>query len=155
VKPTEPLPLFHSWPIVEADRRFDLGWVSDRPTPNGSGFGARWSDAETLSRHAIGLWECDLADNSLTWSDTIYDLFGLPRGSKVARERAVTHYHEGSRAVMERLRAYSITHRRGFTLDAQILGPDARYRWMRLVAAPVCVGDQVVRLVGTKRLIAA
>lgn len=152
MRPTEPLPLFHSWPVVEASRRFELGWVSDRAMSEG---GQPWFDAETLARNAIGRWECDLSDNSLTWSDAVYDLFGLPRGTDLSREATVAQYCEGSRVAMERLRAYAIKHVRGFTLDAEIRGIDGAHRWMRLVAAPVCVDNQVVRLRGTKQLIAA
>ena len=30
----------------------------------------------------IGAWECRLADTRLSWTDGIYDLFGLQRGCK-------------------------------------------------------------------------
>lgn len=146
MKPTEPLQLFHSWPLSESVRRFDLGWVGDIATPT--------FDDAVLTRHGVGRWACELADNSLTWSDGVYDLFGLPRGVDVARAATVAQYCEGSRAAMERLRAYAIRHMRGFTLDAEIRTPGGTHRWMRLVAAPVCVGDRVVRLTGTKQLIA-
>ena len=105
------------------------------------------------ARHAIGRWECDLKDTRLTWSDEVYDLFGLPRGVDLARAETVKHYCEGSRVAMERLRAYAIKHRRGFTLDAEIRRTDGTRRWMRLIAAPVCVDNKVVRLVGLKRAI--
>ncbi len=29
----------------------------------------------------IGVWECDLSDESLVWTDVVYDIFDLPRGS--------------------------------------------------------------------------
>jgi len=55
---------------------------------------------------------------------------------------------------MERLRAYAIKHRRGFTLDAQIRpAVGGKYRWMRLIAAPVCSGERVARLHGLKLII--
>ena len=57
-------------------------------------------------------------------------------------------------AIMERLRAYAIKHRRGFTLDAQIRpAVGGKYRWMRLIAAPVCSGERVARLHGLKLII--
>lgn len=145
MKPTEPLQLFHSWPLSDVGRRFELGRVGDHDVLA--------LDDAVLAHHGVGQWECDLSNNKLTWSDTVYDLFGLPRGSSVARDAVVTQYCEGSRTAMERLRAYTIRHVRGFTLDAEIRRTDGTHRWMRLVAAPVCVDDRVVRLVGTKRLL--
>lgn len=103
--------------------------------------------------HHAGLWECDLSDDSLIWSGGIYDIFGLPRGATVSRDEAVSLYAEDSRASMERLRAYAIKHRRGFTLDAKIRPASGPSRWMRLIAAPVCEGGRVVRLHGLKLII--
>jgi PAS domain-containing protein len=147
VKPTEPLPLFHSWPILDSDRHFDLGHLVDGDAA------ATLSavDDAFLARHSIGRWECDLKDSRLTWSDAVYDLFGLPRGTDLSRAATVAQYSEDSRAAMERLRAYAIQHHRGFTLDAQIRATDGTPRWMRLIAAPVCVGNRAIRLVGLKR----
>jgi hypothetical protein len=51
---------------------------------------------------------------------------------------------------MERLRAHAIKHRRGFTLDAEIRPAVGGTRWMRLIAAPACIGDEAVRLHGLK-----
>src|SRR3546814_6392381 len=105
------------------------------------------------SRRGIGLWECDLADNSLTWSNEVYDIFGLPRGACVSREETLALYCDESRVVMEALRAYAIKHRRGFTLDVEIRPSLTRRRWMRLIAAPICEGNHVVRLRGSKQAI--
>jgi len=149
VKPTEPLPLFHSWPIFDADH-FALGRVDDGVMPDQAGALLRAIDPSVLARHKLGRWECDLADDSLTWSRHVYDLFGLPHDTDLSRAAIVSQYCEHSRAAMERLRAYAIRHRRGFTLDAEILPISGARRWMRLVAAPICVEDRAVRLVGLK-----
>jgi PAS domain-containing protein len=106
-----------------------------------------------LNVHHAGCWECDLSDNSLTWSGGVYDIFGLPRQMEIGRESAVASYCEESRAKMERLRAYSIKHRRGFTLDIEIQSAIGENRWVRLIAAPVCVADRTVRLHGLKLII--
>ncbi len=144
--PRVPVELSHSWPLFEQKRHFDLGLVLnsaaiDAVSPANVG--------EMGLQHA-GCWECDLSDNSLIWSGGVYDLFGLPRGADVSREEAVALYCEGSRAAMERLRAHAIAHRRGFTIDVEIQPPASENRWMRLIAAPVCEGDQPVRLHGLK-----
>ena len=97
--------------------------------------------------------ECDLGDDSLIWSGGVYDIFGLPRGAAVSRDEAVALYAEDSRARMERLRSYAIRHRRGFTIDAEIRPASGQVRWMRLIAAPVCEGERVVRLHGLKLIL--
>lgn len=146
MKPTEPLPLHHSWPLFERERRFELGhafaWPASSP--------AVTQLPEELAARGVGLWECDLADNSLTWSAAVYDIFGLPRGIQVRRQDAVALYTDDSHAAMERLRAYAIKHRRGFTLDAELRPAQGGPRWMRLIAVPICDDRRVVRLHGVK-----
>ena len=151
MKPTEPLPLHHSWPLFERERRFALGhafaWPESAPMLSVGPL------PRELAAQGVGLWSCDLADNSLTWSAGVYDIFGLPRGARVRRDEAVALYAEESRAAMESLRAYAIKHRRGFTLDAELRPAQGGARWMRLVAVPVCDGRRVVGLHGVKKLI--
>ena len=146
MKHKHPLPIHHSWPLYESARHFELGQL----------LGYDSLDAEPLAsprfRH-IGHWSCDLADNSLSWSREVYDIFGLPDGAAVSRGEAVALYAEPSRAAMEKLRAYAIRHRRGFTLDVEIRPAMGEPRWMRLIAAPVCTGDTVVKLQGLKFLV--
>jgi len=149
VHATIPLQLTCSWPLIEIGERFDLGALHDE-----TGLVARRLSQEQnldLARRGIGVWECDLTDNSLEWSAGVYDLFGLPRDAEVTRAEIVQLYAEPSRSAMERLRAHAIRHRRGFTLDAEIRPVTGGTCWMRLIAAPICVRGRAVRLRGVKR----
>ena len=144
-----PLQLEHTWPLWEQQRRFELGHVLNcavidilQPSQVGS-----------LGLHHVGCWDCDLSDNALTWSGGVYDIFGLPRDADISREESVAFYSEESRAKMERLRSYSIRHRRGFTVDVEIRSAVGENRWVRLIAAPVCEGNHAVRLHGLKLIV--
>lgn len=152
MKFTEPLPLYHSWPLFEREEHLDLpmGGCADLLTA-GAALSAR--DGEELARWGIGVWHCDLADNSLSWSAGVYDIFGFQRGAPVARQDVLPLYCEDSRVVMEWLRAYAIKHKRGFTVDSEIRPALGRRRWMRLTAAPLCEGRRVVGLHGIKRIV--
>ena len=95
-------------------------------------------------------WQCDLRDDSLTWSDGVYDLFGLPRGSVLDREAIVAMYLPESRIELARLRSTAIAGCGSFTFEAQIRRADGEVRWMR-VTADVVREDGVARyLYGTK-----
>jgi PAS domain S-box-containing protein len=152
LEPVELLPLTHSWPLFERGQRFDLGLVHEC---GGIVATDRKLDARSLATLGIGTWECDLSDDGLTWSAGVYDLFGLPRDATISRAEVVALYAERSRVAMERLRAYAIRHRRGFTLDAEIIPAQGHRRWMRLIAAPVWEDGRPVRLQGWKRDITA
>lgn len=146
-------PLINSWPLFERNQRFDLGchfnW--DEGTAIDFSVSKDRLAEQGLAEQGLGVWDCDLSDNSLSWSAGVYDLFGLPRGSSVDRPTTVALYREPSRAAMERLRAYALKHRRGFTLDVEIAPANGGLRWIRLVAAPLCVNRMPVRLRGFKR----
>lgn len=95
-------------------------------------------------------WQCDLRDDSLTWSDGVYDLFGLPRGSVLDRDTIVAMYLPESRLELARLRNAAIAGCGSFTFEAQIRRADGEIRWMR-VTADVMREDGVARyLYGTK-----
>ena len=140
------LALQSSWPLSEQGRKFELGRildsvVVDQLVPDQVG---------EVGPHHAGCWECNLSDNSLIWSGAVYDLFGFARGSTISRDHAAGLYCEDSRVKMENLRRHAIDHLRGFTIDVQIQPAFAERRWMRLVAAPVCVDGRAVRLHGLK-----
>lgn len=153
MKPIEPLSLHHSWPLFELEQRFDLGRIVGCTLAGMTASTLPSLIDRELARVGIGLWECDLSDDSLAWSAGVYDIFGLPRDACFRRDDTVALYTEDSRVQMERLRAYAIKHRRGFTLDAEIRPAQGRPRRMRLIAAPVCENDRVVRLQGLKQSI--
>ena len=141
---------FHEiWSLLDKDRHLDLGHllscaVTDAIAPMTVG--------ELGASHA-GCWECDLSDQSLFWSGGVYDIFGLPRGTTIARDQAVGFYAEHSRAAMERLRNHAIRHQQGFTLDAEIRSAVGEKRRMRLIAMPVYEDGRAVRLHGIKLII--
>lgn len=86
--------------------------------------------AMTLAK--AGAWSCNLADNGLTWTSGVYDIFGLARETVVDRRQTLELYTEESREALERLRAEAIIEGGSFTLDAQIERPDGEMRWMRI-----------------------
>ena len=110
-------------------------------------------DDAALAERGLGLWHCDLSDDRLNWTDGVYDIFGLERGSDVPRPMAVSLYTPDSCVAMERLRAYAIRHRRGFTLDVDIRPLSGGICAMRLIAAPIIQQNQVVALHGVKQFL--
>ena len=148
--PSTSLALRNSWPLWDQGQHFDLGRILDCAVTDTIVPGA----VGILGTHHSGLWECDLGADKLTWSGGVYDIFGLPRGSSITRETALSQYREESRAKLEYLRAYALRHRRGFTLDVDIRASSSgEHRRVRIIAAPVCSGVTPVRLHGLKFVI--
>lgn len=99
-----------------------------------------------------GYWHCDIADEDrLTWSEKVYELFGLPSGAAVDRDWAVAHYAEPSKASLERVRKYALNRKFGFILDAEIMPEGEGNRWIRVLAIPILEKGRVVALHGLKQ----
>lgn len=99
----------------------------------------------------IGVWECDLATDELTWTDAVYDLFELPRGSPVRRSDMVELYEANSRREMERLRAEAIANGTGFSVEVRIRTASGNEKWIRLTADVEQEDGRSVRIFGTKQ----
>jgi C4-dicarboxylate-specific signal transduction histidine kinase len=104
---------------------------------------------------SIGVWECDLASETLTWTDGVYDLFELPRGSPIGRDMILSLYDEESRREMERLRALTVRDGGSFSLDIHIRTAKGNERWIRLTADVERENGRSVRVFGTKQDITA
>jgi diguanylate cyclase (GGDEF)-like protein len=105
--------------------------------------------ASTVAK--IGVWECDLPDEVLRWSNGVYDVFEIPRGQPISRAGVLALYSEESRRELEALRAKAIRDRSGFTLDARITTAKGQERWMRLTANVECENGVPVRIFGMKQ----
>lgn len=99
----------------------------------------------------IGVWECLLDDQNLRWTDGVYDIFGVPRGTPITREEILKLYTPESAAELEVVRSKAIAERGAFTLDARIHTPAGDPRCIRLTASVECDGDIPVRIFGMKQ----
>ncbi|HEV2572496.1 MAG TPA: diguanylate cyclase [Beijerinckiaceae bacterium] len=99
----------------------------------------------------IGVWECNLADEALTWTDQVYDLFELPRGAPLDRQNLLTFYTPESLRLLHERRGRAIAERGGFSLDAEIITAKGRHRWIRITATVECENGAPVRIFGMKQ----
>lgn len=99
----------------------------------------------------IGVWECSLPGEQLHWTDVVYDLFDLPRGSVLDRSEIVKCYPTESRKALDSLRSRAIAERSGFSLDAEITTFAGHSRWIRITATVECEEGVPVRIFGMKQ----
>lgn len=104
---------------------------------------------------AIGAWECNLANETLSWTDGVYDLFGLARGSTIQRSSILDLYEGTSRSDMERLRSNAIRTGEAFSLDCRIRTASDEKRWMRLIVGVGYQHGRPARIFGSKQDVTA
>jgi diguanylate cyclase (GGDEF)-like protein len=103
----------------------------------------------------VGIWECTLPDETLTWTDTVYELFELEPRSALVREATVALYMPESRRKLTEVRSAAIRDGDGFTLDAQIVTAKGNLKWIRITAIVERHDGQPVRIFGMKQDITA
>jgi len=138
------------WPLDVRGHRFELGHLFECPIEE-----VRAAASQRLAKGpGAGKWRYDLQVGSLRWSDEVYDIFGLPRGTPITRAEALTYYSPRSRPLMERIRDEAIEQKKAFIIDAEMLpGHGSTSCWMRLIGAPVIEDGEVVALEGFKQRI--
>ncbi|HTJ58903.1 MAG TPA: GGDEF domain-containing protein [Devosiaceae bacterium] len=99
----------------------------------------------------MGIWECELPSERLSWSTGTYDLFGLPRGIDIVRSDILKSYTEQSLVAMSRVRQKGIESEAGFRHDAEIRTPEGEKRWIRISATVERRHGEPIRLFGIKQ----
>ena len=103
----------------------------------------------------IGVWEFDLQTETLTWTDTVYDLFEIPRGTVLHREDTLKYYDKLCLREMEKLRSEAIRTGTGFAMDIAICTAKGSDKCIRLTADIEQKNGISVRIFGTKQDVTA
>lgn len=111
--------------------------------------------AQALNIAGMSAWSCDLATNELSWTDGVFEIFGVNKDSGLERTDIVSLYHGESKEIMEHQRTKAIETRSGFSMEAQIRQPDGDVRWIRLAGMTRCENNRAVQLYGIKQDITA
>lgn len=109
----------------------------------------------TFKAARVGIWECSLPDETLTWTDTVFELFDLDPRSPLRRDDIVALYTPTSRKDLGRIRSAAIDEGEGFTLDAEIVTAKGNRRWIRITALVERADGRAKRIFGMKQDITA
>lgn len=90
----------------------------------------------TQESASIGWWEVDLVDESLTWSDEVYRIHGVPTDETVELEEGLDFYHPDDRDAIER--AFDRLREAGESYDRElrIVTTSGETRWVRAIGDP-------------------
>ncbi len=103
----------------------------------------------------IGVWECSLPDQTLKWTDMVYEFFDLAPQTPLARDEIIKLYTPEARRQLSEVRDRAIRTGEGFALDAQIVTAKGNNRWIRITACVEFIGGNAARIFGVKQDITA
>ena len=96
----------------------------------------------------VGGWEINLADGTIVWSEQICRMHGVEPGYAPTLDEAMQFVAPAWRPVIEAAILDARQRGKGFALDIEIIGSDARARWLHTVGLAEFANGIPVRLVG-------
>ncbi len=99
----------------------------------------------------IGFWSCELPGEQIEWSEGVYELFELPAGSVVPREKILDMYTPQSRAGLEAVRRRAIETGGSMRFDAEIRTVTGKRRWIRITGTVDVENGKSTRIFGIKQ----
>lgn len=103
----------------------------------------------------VGAWEWSPQSGEVTWSDGMYDIHELPRGSVVSAEKVHSFYPEETRKQVQSLLTQSALANSRYTFEGPMHTAKGRKRWIRLTGDVEIEDGAVVRCFGVKQDITA
>ena len=112
--------------------------------------GASLAEAQAVAR--IGSWEWSIAPDTVTWSDELYRLFGLPPQSvPVTFESFLERVNAGDRERVRGIVERALGDGEPFAFDHRIDLPDGDARWLH-ARGRVIADERGIRFVCSERL---
>jgi len=90
----------------------------------------------TQESASIGWWEVDMVDESLTWSDEVYRIHGLPVDESVELEEAIEFYHPGDRETIETVFGRLAEEGESYDRELRVVTASGETRWVRAIGDP-------------------
>ena len=103
----------------------------------------------------VGAWEWDLQSGEVTWTDGMFDMHDIPKGSALNNEPGQGLYTPESQAELHDFFEQSDRNCSGFTFEGEMKTFKGGRRWVRLTVDVECEDGKVVRRFGVKQDITA
>lgn len=99
----------------------------------------------------FGSWRTDFKTNTVYWSDSVYEMFGIDKNELVlTRELFIELIHPEDRESVKQAFVNAVMQRSRYSIDHRILLPNGKIRWLR-ENADVVYNDlkELVEMIGT------
>jgi PAS domain S-box-containing protein len=97
----------------------------------------------------VGKWILHIQSGEVTWSDSMYKIFGLPIGTPVSLESGINSFVESDRKKIVKYVQEAIEYGKSWDEEFKIFQPDGSTRDVRGVGRCMYDGKKIVRLEGT------
>jgi PAS domain S-box-containing protein len=95
---------------------------------------------------SMGVWELNLSRNTAIWDDMMFQIFGIPKKTRVTRKDWEQLIHGDDRTKVERFLDTIVTGRKQHTMEFRIIRADGAMRHLSVSGGPVL--EKNVRVTG-------
>ncbi len=96
----------------------------------------------------IGVWEIDLEKDSIYWSDAVYEIYELPKGTRVSIEEGVNYYHDEHKPIIQEAVNKAINDGVGYDLQLKLITAKKNEVWVNVIGVPLLENGKTVSLRG-------
>lgn len=96
----------------------------------------------------IGTWEYYIERNEVVWSDVVYDVHEVERGTKISVEEAINYYHPDYRDMISNIVNEAIEKGKSWDVECILVTSTKKEIWVRAIGQAVIENDKVVALKG-------
>jgi|GEM_PF-1970440 PAS domain S-box-containing protein len=96
----------------------------------------------------IGTWEFDLINNTIEWSDVVYDIHEIERGENIDLTKGINFYHNDFRNIITKALDNAIQHHEPYDLELTLITAKQNVIWVRAIGQPVVKKGKVIALRG-------
>ncbi|MDO7174010.1 PAS domain S-box protein [Mariniflexile sp. AS56] len=98
----------------------------------------------------IGLWDMDVSNQKITWSDITKAMHGVAMDYEPSLETGINFYKEGrSREKIAELVTKALNLGEGFTDELQIITSQGEPKWVKVIGIPEKTNNSFTRIYGT------
>jgi signal transduction histidine kinase len=103
---------------------------------------------ETCEAAQIGSWILDLEANKVLWSDWVYRIHEVDKGTEILFETAINFYHPDSRTTIKEAVEKAIVNGESWDLELKLLTAKGNIVWTRAIGRAVIRDGKTVKLKG-------
>lgn len=96
----------------------------------------------------VGIWDLDVANDRITWTQSLYEIHGMEPGTGLTRERFLGLLHTDDRAGVQQAMDQALRTGKRYEQEFRAMRPDGRVIWLYSHASVVRADGRSVRMLG-------
>lgn len=120
-----------------SNRDHDFNFLTKQPI---------FRELENVSR--MGGWQYDVVNESLTWSQGVYEIYGLSANDKISVEYAISFYKQSDQEKISLLFQEAILNKKSYTGEFGFCDAHGNHKWIRTTGNVICDGELVTHVYG-------